>query len=529
MSYIEDNGYLIFNGEKSSDYGVWVNGGGTFNAPVRRIKEYVVPGRNGTLTIDEGVFDDIEHTYSAFIPKDFSTNIEAFRNVLMANGGYVELEDSFHPNEYYRARYVNGLEADVAPGGVGGAFDIRFRRDPRRFLKTGREIVSYPYGERNSPNLLTYPYSQSSIAVGNMRWNDNGNGIVSASGYHTSGVSVSFSLKTSQANFTLPVGDYVLTGCPQGGSSSTYCIRLATSGSASYQYDYGNGLEFSVTDETQNYIISIYIAGEYTDVNGLTSKPMIQNKYGENIIAWPYHDGESKTTYGVTFTATDGSIATSGTNSGTTYSRYIIRKSSSEAKRIYLTGGAEYKLTGCPQGGSSTTYFLYLHTSTGGSYYDYGDGKTFTATDDTYITDAYINVQRNVDATGLVFKPLLQPTSPVEVLPFTPYWNMGTGLYNPTFFESRPFIKITGNGTSINGTVTINGNSITIASSGCEYLYIDSESQECYTDYTIPVSNMNDKVTFEEHKFPVLKPGANSISYSGDITKVEITPQWWVL
>ena len=137
MPYIETNGYFTFDGVKSSVYGVWINGGGTYNAAARRYKEYTVPGRNGNLTIDEGSFADIEHVYPAFIARSFSSNIETFRNLLMSKVGFCRLTDTYHTDEFYRARYMDGLEADVASGGVAGSFNLTFKRDPRRFLTSG--------------------------------------------------------------------------------------------------------------------------------------------------------------------------------------------------------------------------------------------------------------------------------------------------------------------------------------------------------------------------------------------------------
>jgi len=155
MSYIEDNGYFIFGGVKSSDYGVWIGGGGTFNAPARRYKEYVVPGRNGTLTIDEGAYEEAEVTYPAFIARNFPANVEAFRNAIMAQNGYVRMTDSYHTNEYYLARYMAGLEADTLPGGRGGSFDLTFRRDPRRFLLSGDEPVVFTQNDEiENPTLF---------------------------------------------------------------------------------------------------------------------------------------------------------------------------------------------------------------------------------------------------------------------------------------------------------------------------------------------------------------------------------------
>lgn len=142
MSYIEENGYFVFDGVQSSDYGVWINGGGSYDAPARRGKEYVIPGRNGVLTIDDGTFEELEVTYPAFIARDFPSNIEGIRNELLSRVGYVRLEDTYHPDEYYRARYAGGLNVNVAPGGAAGSFDIKFRRDPRRFLKSGEDEIT---------------------------------------------------------------------------------------------------------------------------------------------------------------------------------------------------------------------------------------------------------------------------------------------------------------------------------------------------------------------------------------------------
>ena len=146
MSYIEQNGYFTFDGVQSSTYGVWINGGGTFNAPKRRHKEYIVPGRNGVLTIDEGAFDEIEHRYEAFIASNFSSNIEGFRNQLMSRNGHKRLTDTYHTDEFYLAKYMAGLEADVVPGGKGGSFTLVFQRDPRRFLLTGETTTTVANG-----------------------------------------------------------------------------------------------------------------------------------------------------------------------------------------------------------------------------------------------------------------------------------------------------------------------------------------------------------------------------------------------
>lgn len=80
----------------------------------------------------------------------------------------------------------------------------------------------------------------------------------------------------------------------------------------------------------------------------------------------------SQTKNGVTFTVNeDGSV----TANGTATSNAIFTLS-----EISLTVGKKYTLSGCPEGGSSTTFKLYGLDTTNwaGEGNDYGNGDTFT-------------------------------------------------------------------------------------------------------------------------------------------------------
>ena len=92
-------------------------------------------------------------------------------------------------------------------------------------------------------------------------------------------------------------------------------------------------------------------------------------------------------------------------------------------------------------------------------------------------------------------------------------------ISNPTNFDSKPLIKVTGY-----GTVTVAGVTITIANQFAS-VTIDSELGDCYSGS----NNANPYVSFSGNQFPVLKPGSNSISRTGNVTKIEITPRWWKL
>lgn len=95
----------------------------------------------------------------------------------------------------------------------------------------------------------------------------------------------------------------------------------------------------------------------------------------------------------------------------------------------------------------------------------------------------------------------------------------GSTITNPESFESLPYIKITGTGTI---KLTVNGKPFTFTGVS-EYVEVDSEMMNCFKGNILK----NDTMTSDG--FPVLKPGNNTISWTGVVTKVEIIPRWCCL
>ena len=92
-------------------------------------------------------------------------------------------------------------------------------------------------------------------------------------------------------------------------------------------------------------------------------------------------------------------------------------------------------------------------------------------------------------------------------------------LTNITRFDALPLITVNGSGA---GTVTINSNTVTISAID-GYVVLDCELMDAYKGTT----NKNSTVTLTE--FPVLAPGANTISFGGGVTSLEIVPRWWTI
>lgn len=144
--------YLIFGGVNSANYGIYITGSGVYDAPERVVEKVTVPGRNGTLVIDQGRYENISVEYPAFAfgksRKEFQEKIDAFRNAIASQIGYKRLEDSYHPEEYRMATYAEGLKVDAGPYGGSGRFTLKFNCKPQRFLRDGEHTVAKANGDK---------------------------------------------------------------------------------------------------------------------------------------------------------------------------------------------------------------------------------------------------------------------------------------------------------------------------------------------------------------------------------------------
>ena len=141
---------LVFDGEDSRNYGVYITGQAVYNAPERDVEMISIPGRNGSFALDKGRFQNIEVSYPAGIfadnETDFAEAISDFRNLLCSRNGYVRLSDEYHPDEYRMAVYKSGLEVEPAQL-KAGEFNIVFDCKPQRYLTSGEEAIDVDSGD----------------------------------------------------------------------------------------------------------------------------------------------------------------------------------------------------------------------------------------------------------------------------------------------------------------------------------------------------------------------------------------------
>jgi phage-related protein len=130
--------------------------------------------------------------------------------------------------------------------------------------------------------------------------------------------------------------------------------------------------------------------------------------------------------------------------------------------------------------------------------------------------EANIQIMHRVGNFGITFicdpRRFLKSGDNVNVL------TSNGSLFNPTYYDAKPLIRVYGT-----GSFTINDVTVTIASAD-GYTDIDCEIMDAYKGAT----NCNGNIRTTDNKFPVLRAGQNNITKSG-ISRLEITPRWWTV
>ena len=95
-----------------------------------------------------------------------------------------------------------------------------------------------------------------------------------------------------------------------------------------------------------------------------------------------------------------------------------------------------------------------------------------------------------------------------------------TPVNNPSYFPSKPLIRIYGN-----GTLTVGNATITVVHNADTYVDIDCEIMDAFTG----VVNRNKDITTNVSGFITIPPGRSTILKTSGISRFEITPRWYYL
>ena len=259
-------------------------------------------------------------------------------------------------------------------------------------------------------NLIPYPYTETTRTANGVTFTVNSDGSVTVNG-----------TATSDADFMLLRGpiqsyseSYFLSGCPTGGSDTTYYISESFTASK----DTGNGVVLNNLPSDQAWRIVIKSG---TTVNNLVFRPMLNagttakpySKWfaglknasfekivstGRNLIPYPYEES-AKTENGITFTVnSDGSITANGTT--------MVNPSIFNLAKISLNAGT-YALKSFVNVANAGICQFYIDIPSEPNDRT-GNGVTFTLQDDIVNKNVNIIVNPSQIVNNLIFKPMLQ-------------------------------------------------------------------------------------------------------------------------
>lgn len=169
---------------------------------------------------------------------------------------------------------------------------------------------------REGYNLLIPPASKTENGI---TFTTNEDGSVTVNGTATADASINFVNKEGSHSFSFEAGTYKLTGCPKGGSSTTYRLGMNI---AYTTFDIGEGVTSTINADVTGKAIWLAISAGVT-VNNLTFYPMLikgtENKPFEQYGASPSPDYPSEIqTVGSVKNILDMSNAKGGTSGGIT-------------------------------------------------------------------------------------------------------------------------------------------------------------------------------------------------------------------
>jgi phage-related protein len=131
-------GLIVYAGKPSTDYGIVVSEAPAFDKPRRKTTVFNVPGRSGSIVVQEDAWEDTVRSYHVWLTKDakkdLTASVNAISEWLYSASGYQRLEDSFEPDTF-RLAYYNGGQEFATRLMQAGEATISFTCRPERFYK----------------------------------------------------------------------------------------------------------------------------------------------------------------------------------------------------------------------------------------------------------------------------------------------------------------------------------------------------------------------------------------------------------
>lgn len=138
---------LIIDGKSLKDFGIYVSGENTYNAPAWAVETTTVPGRHGELLQTMDRLEPISMSYPAFIRQKFPEYSAQARLYLLGRPGWRRIEDDYHPDSYRMGYFAGPLDFDTRFLNLSAEMELVFTCQPQRWLKAGEAPMDVTSGQ----------------------------------------------------------------------------------------------------------------------------------------------------------------------------------------------------------------------------------------------------------------------------------------------------------------------------------------------------------------------------------------------
>lgn len=143
------NSYFSFAGRNSPEFKIGIDRCRKSVHPRRIVQRISVPGRNGDLVFDTGMYENVPQEYDIWFNAKAETTTLAAADIaawLLVPRGYQILNDTYDPDVFRRAMFLGPLDVENWMR-LYGRCRLTFDCMPQRFLKSGEMYMDIRNGE----------------------------------------------------------------------------------------------------------------------------------------------------------------------------------------------------------------------------------------------------------------------------------------------------------------------------------------------------------------------------------------------
>ena len=165
-------GKLVYGGIESDDYGVYVLDATVDNGVSRDVSYITIPGRSGSLAIDNGRFENGSVSYRCAIVEDAKDSYHDYVAALSSLVGYQRLEDEIYDDYFRMAIFQPQMEPRMFDDRNKSIFSLSFNCKPQKYLKSGEQETTLSQdGTLTNPTQfdskpLLRIYGKGSVMIG---------------------------------------------------------------------------------------------------------------------------------------------------------------------------------------------------------------------------------------------------------------------------------------------------------------------------------------------------------------------------